>query len=91
VNPSFNLKKSTEAGFTLVEIAIVLVIIGLLLGGILKGQEMITQPRSKRDQRFNGSPWPYLLSGPLPRPSRRRQNASARWTTQNPANGTGTA
>ncbi|HVQ60780.1 MAG TPA: prepilin-type N-terminal cleavage/methylation domain-containing protein, partial [Burkholderiales bacterium] len=37
------LKHSTEAGFTLVEIAIVLVIIGLLLGGILKGQEMITQ------------------------------------------------
>jgi prepilin-type N-terminal cleavage/methylation domain-containing protein len=31
-----------QAGFTLVEIAIVLVIIGLLLGGILKGQEMIT-------------------------------------------------
>src|SRR6267143_12285 len=29
-------------GFTLVEIAIVLVIIGLLLGGILKGQEMTT-------------------------------------------------
>ena len=36
-----------NAGFTLVEIAIVLVIIGLLLGGILKGQEMITQARIK--------------------------------------------
>jgi prepilin-type N-terminal cleavage/methylation domain-containing protein len=35
------------AGFTLVEIAIVLVIIGLLLGGILKGQEMITQAKIK--------------------------------------------
>jgi len=34
-------------GFTLVEIAIVLVIVGLLLGGILKGQEMITQARIK--------------------------------------------
>jgi prepilin-type N-terminal cleavage/methylation domain-containing protein len=34
-----------EAGFTLVEIAIVLVIIGLLLGGILKGQELITSAR----------------------------------------------
>jgi prepilin-type N-terminal cleavage/methylation domain-containing protein len=31
-----------QAGFTLIEIAIVLVIIGLLLGGILKGQELIT-------------------------------------------------
>jgi prepilin-type N-terminal cleavage/methylation domain-containing protein len=36
-----------ERGFTLVEIAIVLVIIGLLLGGILKGQEMITQAKIK--------------------------------------------
>ena len=34
-------------GFTLVEIAIVLVIIGLLLGGILKGQEMVVQARIK--------------------------------------------
>jgi prepilin-type N-terminal cleavage/methylation domain-containing protein len=39
--------KSTQRGFTLVEIAIVLVIIGLLLGGILKGQEMITQAKIK--------------------------------------------
>jgi prepilin-type N-terminal cleavage/methylation domain-containing protein len=36
-----------QGGFTLVEIAIVLVIIGLLLGGILKGQEMITQAKIK--------------------------------------------
>ncbi|HSD41980.1 MAG TPA: prepilin-type N-terminal cleavage/methylation domain-containing protein, partial [Burkholderiales bacterium] len=39
--------KLRQSGFTLVEIAIVLVIIGLLLGGILKGQEMITQARIK--------------------------------------------
>lgn len=32
-------------GFTLVEIAIVLVIIGLLLGGILRGQELIQNAR----------------------------------------------
>lgn len=42
-----NNKRLREAGFTLVEIAIVLVIIGLLLGGILKGQEMITQAKIK--------------------------------------------
>ena len=36
-----------QKGFTLVEIAIVLVIIGLLLGGILKGQEMIVQAKIK--------------------------------------------
>jgi prepilin-type N-terminal cleavage/methylation domain-containing protein len=40
-------KRSIQAGFTLVEIAIVLVIIGLLLGGILKGQEMTTQAKIK--------------------------------------------
>ena len=34
-----------ERGFTLVEIAIVLVIIGLLLGGILRGQELIQNAR----------------------------------------------
>ncbi|MDH4190190.1 MAG: prepilin-type N-terminal cleavage/methylation domain-containing protein [Betaproteobacteria bacterium] len=39
--------KRVQEGFTLVEIAIVLVIIGLLLGGILKGQEMIVQARIK--------------------------------------------
>lgn len=39
--------KTRQRGFTLVEIAIVLVIIGLLLGGILKGQEMITQAKIK--------------------------------------------
>lgn len=36
------LPPARQRGFTLVEIAIVLVIIGLLLGGILKGQELIT-------------------------------------------------
>jgi len=39
--------RKQQQGFTLVEIAIVLVIIGLLLGGILKGQEMITQAKIK--------------------------------------------
>ena len=47
--------KRLQTGFTLVEIAIVLVIIGLLLGGILKGQEMITQARIKNVVNdFNG-------------------------------------
>lgn len=39
--------KRNQAGFTLVEIAIVLVIIGLLLGGVLKGQEMIENAKIK--------------------------------------------
>lgn len=37
----------SQSGFTLIEIAIVLVIIGLLLGGILKGQELINNARVK--------------------------------------------
>jgi len=45
-NGSNGMRKHQQ-GFTLVEIAIVLVIIGLLLGGILKGQEMITQAKIK--------------------------------------------
>ena len=36
-----------QAGFTLVEIAIVLVIIGLLLGGVLKGQELVNNAKVK--------------------------------------------
>lgn len=39
--------KNNQRGFTLVEIAIVLVIIGLLLGGVLKGQELINSAKVK--------------------------------------------
>src|SRR5882757_5071306 len=84
-------RSSTEAGFTLVEIAIVLVIIGLLLGGILKGQEMITQARIKNIVNdFNG-----ITVAVTSYQDRYRAipgddlNASVRWTTQNPANGNG--
>jgi prepilin-type N-terminal cleavage/methylation domain-containing protein len=38
---------SKQSGFTLIEIAIVLVIIGLLLGGVLKGQELINSAKVK--------------------------------------------
>jgi prepilin-type N-terminal cleavage/methylation domain-containing protein len=36
-----------QAGFTLIELAIVLVIIGLLLGGVLRGQELINSAKVK--------------------------------------------
>jgi prepilin-type N-terminal cleavage/methylation domain-containing protein len=39
--------KKMQSGFTLVEIAIVLVIIGLLLGGVLKGQELVNSAKVK--------------------------------------------
>lgn len=42
------MSRRSEQGFTLVEIAIVLVIIGLLIGGVLKGREMITNAKIKR-------------------------------------------
>src|SRR6266850_1860023 len=80
-----------QAGFTLVEIAIVLVIIGLLLGGILKGQEMITQAKIKNViNDFNGVTVAITsyqdryraLPGDDP-------NADTRWTTQAPAKGDG--
>ena len=40
--------KQINSGFTLVELSIVLVIIGLLVGGILKSQELIQNTRVKR-------------------------------------------
>ena len=67
-----------QTGFTLIEIAIVLVIIGLLLGGVLKGQELITSARVRNlahtqdgikaaffgfQDRFRALPGDY--SGPL--------------------------
>ena len=36
-----------QSGFTLIELAIVLVIIGLLLGGVLRGQELINSAKVK--------------------------------------------
>lgn len=47
------MKKHMQKGFTLVEIAIVLVIVGLLIGGVLKGQEMITNAKLKRIESDN--------------------------------------
>jgi prepilin-type N-terminal cleavage/methylation domain-containing protein len=45
-----------QAGFTLIEIAIVLVIIGLLVGGVLQGQSLIENARVKQAVKdFNGT------------------------------------
>lgn len=48
-------KAARQKGFTLIEIAIVLVIIGLLLGGVLQGQQLIENSRVKSATNdFNG-------------------------------------
>ena len=48
-------KSRSQEGFTLIEIAIVLVIIGLLLGGVLQGQQLIENSRVKSATNdFNG-------------------------------------
>lgn len=41
------MSRRKSSGFTLIEIAIVLVIIGLMLGGVLKGQELINSAKVK--------------------------------------------
>ena len=42
------IRRNQQAGFTLIEIAIVLIIIGLLLGGVLKGQTLVKNSKIKR-------------------------------------------
>lgn len=47
MNRSIHRGGRRQKGFTLVEIAVVLVIVGLLLGGVLKGQELIANARAR--------------------------------------------
>ena len=73
--------KKQQSGFTLIEIAIVLVIIGLLLGGVLKGQEMMNNAKLKRTiNDYNGisaAIYSYLdRYGALPGDD---PNAATRW------------
>jgi prepilin-type N-terminal cleavage/methylation domain-containing protein len=44
---SRHVSSSAEKGFTLIELSIVLVLIGLIIGGVLKGQELMESTRLK--------------------------------------------
>ena len=46
-----------EKGFTLIELAIVLVIIGIILGAVLKGQDLIASARAKKFIMDAGKKW----------------------------------
>lgn len=72
-----------QTGFTLIEVSIVLVIIGLLLGGVLKGQELIENAKIKRmNNDFSGiatGAYSYLdRYAAIPGDD---NGAEARWTT----------
>jgi prepilin-type N-terminal cleavage/methylation domain-containing protein len=41
------LNKTYQAGFSLIEMAVVLIVIGLIIGGVLKGQELIEAAKIK--------------------------------------------
>ncbi len=87
--------KQKQAGFTLIEIAIVLVIIGLLLGGVLKGQEMIENAKiSNLRNDFDGvSAAIYAYQDryrALPGDDNKANNANRGWTDAVAGNGGGT-
>jgi prepilin-type N-terminal cleavage/methylation domain-containing protein len=80
-----------QQGFTLVEVAIVLVIIGLLLGGILKGQEMIMQARIKNViADFSGISAAYYGYQDRYRAVPGDDSAATRWTGAVAGDGNGT-
>ncbi|QLQ26321.1 MAG: prepilin-type N-terminal cleavage/methylation domain-containing protein [Dechloromonas sp.] len=83
--------KNSQGGFTLVEIAIVLVIIGLLLGGVLKGQELITQAKIRNVANdLNGmSAAVYGYQDRYKKFPGDDNDAAARWTNPATASGNG--
>ena len=83
--------KNSQGGFTLVEIAIVLVIIGLLLGGVLKGQELITQAKIRNVANdLNGmSAAVYGYQDRYRKFPGDDNEAKGRWPTTDPGDGNG--
>jgi len=78
-------------GFTLVELAIVLVIIGIILGAVLKGQELINNAKMKRAynqyREIMAATYTYYdRYGKFPGDD---NTAAARWTLTRNGNGNG--
>lgn len=83
-----------QLGFTLMEIAIVLVVIGILLGGVLKGQELLTNAKIKRLKNdFNGIVAAYHAYEDryraMPGDDSLANNANRGWTDGTAGNGNG--
>src|SRR5687768_18433149 len=78
-----------NAGFTLVEIAIVLVVIGLLLGAILAGQEIVTnaQVRSTINEYNSVASAMFVYQDRYRRRPGDDSLASTRWPDTNPGGG----
>lgn len=88
-------KLQRQKGFTLVELAIVLTIVGLLIGGILKGQQLMTNARvtatMAQVQAIDAAVTTFrdtynFLPGDLPTPDQRLPNFVATVTTASDAN-----
>ncbi len=75
-------KRSGDKGFTLVELAIVLVIIGIIIGAVLRGQQMIESAKLKKlyNQQREIIAAIYIYYDKYGRFPGDDNNAAARWT-----------
>ncbi len=89
--------KNSQNGFTLVELAIVLMIIGLLISGILRGQELIQNARINATLRqlksYDAASLTFIdsyaaLAGDITNPGTRLPNCAGQCATAGDGNGT---